>query len=45
MLEALAAVPDDDLKRLTLQASMAALVNTGSVMAIDEEIVRRAGLN
>ena len=37
--------PDDDLARLTLQASVAALVNTQSVMAIDAELTRRAGLN
>ena len=37
--------PDDDLARLTLQASVAALVNTQSVMAIDAELARRAGLN
>jgi hypothetical protein len=37
--------PDDDLARLTLPASVAALVNTQSVMAIDAELARRAGLN
>ena len=41
----LASVPDDDLKRLTLQASVAAMVNLQSLMAIDAEMARRAGLN
>jgi hypothetical protein len=45
MAQALADVPDDDLKRLTLQASVAALVNTQSVVAITAEIQKRAGLN
>ena len=43
--EALASIPDDDLKRLTLQACVAALVNLQSMTAIDAEIERRAGLN
>lgn len=36
------AVKEPDLMRLTLQACVAALVNTQSVMAIDAELKRRA---
>ena len=43
--EALESLQDDELKRLTLQACVAALVNLQSVTAIDAEIDRRAGLN
>lgn len=44
MLETFAelAVKEPDLMRLTLQASVAALVNTQSMMAADDEIQRRA---
>ena len=44
MLEAFSelAVKEQDLMRLTLQASVAALVNAQSMMAADDEIQRRA---
>jgi hypothetical protein len=44
MLEAFSelAVKEPDLMRLTLQASVAALVNAQSMMAADDEIQRRA---
>ena len=44
MLETFAelAVKDPDLMRLTLQASVASLVNAQSMMAADDEIQRRA---
>ena len=36
------AVKEPDLMRLTLQASVAAILNTQSMMAADDEIQRRA---